>query len=340
MRIRRLLGRPVGFSPQCCCGVRQFLGSELAARVWHAVDCSAAGAPTSKGGAPVLYTATLARTMNLLKYLPKRRNRDKGGPYARHRRFRPRTDLSALVDAIRAEGRASLAEERREDRGKRRREWITIGLIALTLFAIWLQVREMQRAYGPIAKQADTSALSAAATKEAADAALSQVKDAENALELAQRAWVGPSNAAFAAEPQAGKPIDISITYQNSGREPALNFGYNLDTFVTVQSGDLTKTASARMGSYEQMCQTTSASTGGSVVYPSTGFSSYTLSDALPSSTLDARFSERHEILVIQGCFWYRTFDAQKHSYFCYFYRPKKTKIADLNICVIGADAN
>jgi hypothetical protein len=116
---------------------------------------------------------------------------------------------------------------------------------------------------------------------------------------------------------------------------------HTLTSFVTAASGNLTKTVSARMGSYEQMCQTVTASTGGSVVYPTTGFSnSYTLSDTLPSSTLDARFSDSHEIIVIQGCFWYRTFDTQKHSYFCYFYRPKKTKIANLNICVIGADAN
>lgn len=262
------------------------------------------------------------------------------------RNFRPLTDLSAIVDAIRTEGRASRAEERREDRGKRLREWITIALLAITAFVIWKQVREMERAYQPIEEQAaatkkaaEAALKQAAASQTAADASLKQVQDAESALTLAQRAWVGPSNAALTAAPQPGKPADLAITYQNSGREPALNLIYDVDAFAMENTAITDELA--RIDSYRQVCRTANQPPGGSVVYPATGsFSSYNLSSTIAASNFDAQFLNGHEVLVIQGCFWYRTFKMQKHSYFCYYYDPKQTKITNLNICKIGADAN
>lgn len=70
---------------------------------------------------------------------------DKNGPFA---------DITALIHAVQAEGRANRREEVREDRGKKCREWITILLIGATLYAVWRQVGEMIKVYDPIAEQA------------------------------------------------------------------------------------------------------------------------------------------------------------------------------------------
>lgn len=260
-------------------------------------------------------------------------------PLVQNRNFRPRTDLSILIDAIRAEGRESLAEERREDQGKQLREWITIGVITATLIAIVAQVREMRRAYDPIELQAKASVDAAKATKEAADVAVKQVKDSESDLELAQRAWVGPNDASLSTQPQAGKPVDVSISYQNTGHEPAVNFGYSIDTFV-AESGKLTQAQGSRLEGDEQVCKAENASTGGSVIYPSTGFNSLAVTDPEPVGVVNALLSNPHNILVIEGCFWYRTFKAQKHSYYCYFYNSNQSNLAHLSICSTGADAN
>ena len=258
-------------------------------------------------------------------------------PYREYRKRRTFDDFSALIDAIRAEGRAYRNEEQQEDKGKRFREWITICLLGATLLAIVLQVREMQRAYGPIRDQAKASAQAAAATQKAADAAMKQVQNAEQNTMQAQRAWVGPTNAALPTAPQPGKAIDVTVVYQNTGHEPALAFSYNIDAFEMRRVDTVTAVPAPRMDSYKKFCQITRHWPGGSAVYPN---SSYTLTDELPANTVDQGFAIGQELLVIQGCFQYLTFNLPKYSYFCYYYDPSRTKIANLSICPIGADAN
>ena len=82
------------------------------------------------------------------------------------RNLRPLSrEFRALIDAIRAEGRAGRQEEQSEDRAKSRRKWITIWLLAFNLAALCWQVREMITMYEPIREQAQ-------AQQQAANAAL------------------------------------------------------------------------------------------------------------------------------------------------------------------------
>lgn len=53
-------------------------------------------------------------------------------------------DFAAIIDAIGAEGKANRNEERREDRDKRSREIVTIGIVAITGAAVIAQVIEMR----------------------------------------------------------------------------------------------------------------------------------------------------------------------------------------------------
>src|ERR1019366_183872 len=69
--------------------------------------------------------------------------------------------VAALINAIHAEGRANRKEEKREDRGKKFIDGITLVVLictlvalVLTYFAIRKQVDEMKRVYDPIEKQA------------------------------------------------------------------------------------------------------------------------------------------------------------------------------------------
>src|ERR1700680_3177278 len=79
------------------------------------------------------------------------------------RRFRThRSDgIDRLIKTIESEGRAYRKEEQDEDRGKKRREWITIVLIALTFIAVCYQVYEMIKVYEPIREQAEASRIAA-----------------------------------------------------------------------------------------------------------------------------------------------------------------------------------
>lgn len=246
---------------------------------------------------------------------------------------RPSADFAALIDAITAEGRAYRAEEKREDKGKGFREWITIILLGATMAGIFWQVYEMVHVYGPIRDQAEAS-------KKSADAAAKQAESSDRALMEAQRAWVGPRTASFTAEPAIGKPIEIAIEYQNTGREPALGFIYMADSFsISAKEAD---SGIGRIKDYMAACKNVKDWNGGSVVYPGTsGFSTgYTFFSKTKENFVDDAIVKGKKVIILQGCFLYRTFNLPRHSYFCYFYKQGFTKIQNLNICQSGHDAN
>jgi hypothetical protein len=240
----------------------------------------------------------------------------------------PSADMAALIETIRSEGIAYRNEEQREDTGKKWREWITIGLLICTFIAVSWQVYEMIKVYGPIAEQAR--------------AATRQAENSEKALIASQRAWVGPQNATLSAEPSAGMPLDITVQYQNSGRDPALGFVSAARTFTATESEIIAGTAAEEMQSYMKACKTGLAEEHGRVVYPTTSGlgSGYTFTQKVPGSLIDDAVVSGAKTLIVEGCFLYRTFGVPRHSYFCYFYQKGTTNIQALNICRSGHDAD
>jgi hypothetical protein len=82
----------------------------------------------------------------------------------------PSTDFTALINAIRREAQANREQERREDRGKCFREYLTLIFVMATaagvFYQAWIfngQLDEMRRTYGPIESQATAATQSAEA---------------------------------------------------------------------------------------------------------------------------------------------------------------------------------
>jgi hypothetical protein len=270
----------------------------------------------------------------------------------------PSADFAALIDAIKREGVAYRKEEQREDRGKRFREWTTIGLIFVTFCAVCWQVHEMIKVYEPIRLQAEAAQKSAQAASRAADAANAQAealgseaeavskqaaaaiaaaKATHDSMIAAQRAWIGPQNAAFSAEPKIGDQIDVTIQYLNTGREPGTSFSYDIDPFaVQEQSPEFGQ----RVNPFMIGCFQKTEAPPGQVVYASTGFSNYNLNAKLAKELVDNDVISGQKVIVIQGCFVYITEQAVRHSFFCYFYKQGFTKLQNLNICPTGHNAD
>ena len=243
-------------------------------------------------------------------------------------------DFTALIDTIKAEGRAYREEETREDHTGAIREWVTILVVAFTFVAVCWQVYEMVQVYEPIRQQAEAAAV-------AADAAIKQSASSEAALIQSQRAWVGPQNASLASEPMVGKPLEITITYNNYGHGPASGLVWSIEPFIMHAGEDAA--AFAKMTNVMTECRERTMWPGGAIAYPGVGgfgASGYALYHRTADDFVTDEVSKGNDIIVVQGCFSYRTFDIPKRSYFCYFYRQGFTKIPNLNICLAGHDAN
>jgi hypothetical protein len=124
---------------------------------------------------------------------------------------RPAIDLAALIDAINTEGSANRRENRREDGAKRFREWITIVLLGITATAVFWQVHEMIKVYGPV--------------KDQADAAIRQSENAERALIAANRPWVTADISVNGPIVYNVNGVNFTLNFRlkNIGHSPALN---------------------------------------------------------------------------------------------------------------------
>lgn len=255
----------------------------------------------------------------------------------RHRQHSRIDGVSRLIKTIEAEGRAYRKEEQDEDRGKKWREWITIILIAFTFVAVCYQVYEMIKVYEPIKEQAEASKIAADAATAQSKIATKQSENSEKALVQAQRAWVGPSNVRIDGAVEIGKPISIVVDYTNSGKEPALNFVPAIDYFPTTTEEDANGAVIAKTNAYFKGCKDVTSLRPGQVIFPNAGnsFTLKTKDDFVDQTLLDG-----NTIIVVDGCFLYKSFDVIRHTYFCYFFNNKTTKPSNLNICSTGAGAD
>jgi hypothetical protein len=167
------------------------------------------------------------------------------------------------------------------------------------------------------------------------------LKDTEATLEFSERAWVGPIDAKLDAAPQEGKDVKATVSVRNTGREPALDFVWSLKALVAT-ANELENGVIDRMASeYVSACFKTRSRRRQQVIYPSTGFGTgFDFSSTIDKDLIDNHVIEGDNLIIVQGCLVYRTFDKVRHSAFCYFFKAKATDPAHLNICAGGSDAD
>jgi hypothetical protein len=220
---------------------------------------------------------------------------------------------------------------------------LTTGGIFYQAYLFRGQLVEMQsggeqtaRLIGANAKLSEAAAKQAEAADKQANAMIAAVEVSRESLIAAGRAWVGPRLARITSPIEIGKPIELVIDYANTGREPALDFVFSIDGFLSSAAEEKRGTSFARISVALNNCSGASEAGPGQVVFPSTGFSSYNLNVTVPNQTIDQNIIDGDKTLIIQGCFLYKSFKVVRHSYFCYFYRGKTTKAESLNICTAG----
>jgi hypothetical protein len=145
-------------------------------------------------------------------------------------------NFSKLIDAIHYEGDANRKEENTEDRGQRHRDYFTIMILvatfvtlAITCVAIFQQVGEMQKVYGPISDQSKTATdqLTAMIGQQGA------MRDQLAVMKADRRPWLAFDDTISVVKPlvfdQNGAHVTIAGTIRNGGKSVAKDI-------MTVQS--------------------------------------------------------------------------------------------------------
>ena len=182
----------------------------------------------------------------------------------------------------------------------------------------------------------DAVKLAKAANDLAQASATASAEMAQQAFIASQRAWLGPNDAKLDEAPVAGKKLAVSITFHNTGREPARNVAWIVEKFIATPEEERQGLLSWKSMIFLEKCLNLKERESGQVVYPSTGFASATLISQLEQEIIDEDLVIGKKWLIIHGCFVYRTFDKVRHSAFCYFYKGGEIKPEHLGICVGG----
>ncbi len=177
-------------------------------------------------------------------------------------------------------------------------------------------------------------------------ALLSTDRTTHQALVAANRAWVGPAIGTITSI-EKDRGIEVTIQYNNTGREPAFDFfdtfDYEIFPMLEWNSG----AAAEKLSDWSSRClKVDKISRGARVAYPTSGATFYSLIYNTDNAANKRRWKategivEGREAFAVQGCFLYRSIDAIRHTSFCLFYQANVTKLPALNLCTVGNEAD
>jgi hypothetical protein len=89
-----------------------------------------------------------------------------------------------------------------------------------------------------------------------------------------------------------------------------------------------------KLRTYLQICIQRQEWQGGGIVYPSA--TGYRLTVETGVEFADETLANGDKLILLQGCFLYKSLNISRHSYFCYFYKKGSTELQNLSICENG----
>lgn len=268
---------------------------------------------------------------------------------------RPTTDFTALIDTIRQEAKANRDEESREDRGDRFREYLTIFLVFVTAAAIIYQayifsgqLDEMKSSGEQTRQLIENNAQLVVAAGKQAEAADKQAtamneyaQAARDSTKAAQRAWVGPRNFKIDKAPILNQPLESTLEYQNTGRDPATETIKDIMMFTGTDAEDKSGIVSNKVNNFISSCKIMWKPLSANVVYPSTGLGNpYILTNLVDGEMIDEEVIAGTKNIYAAGCFVYKTFESIHRSWFCFYFKNGRVKPETWAICETGNGAD
>jgi hypothetical protein len=187
------------------------------------------------------------------------------------------------------------------------------------------------------------------ATRQATDTtkSLELSKEAADAATIANRAWISPRYIAIESVDRNANSLNVRVLYDNAGKTPARDVSFHaIGRNLQQTDGSpvpLEVYRNAKLGE-NQSCAAELSSYAG-VVYPASNqvgnISYFTIGKDDPN--LIEKMMNVRMVVIIQGCFKYRTLDVWHKSTFCSYLEPDTSAPIEkwqFKNCGDGADAD
>ena len=151
-----------------------------------------------------------------------------------------------------------------------------------------------------------------------------------------RRAWVAPQSARSDRAPVVGRPFEVAVSSQNSGAEPAVDIFTDAAPFTVALAEAGSPMVDRKIRDALNRCLSTSPGERTRVVYPNPAAANDRTTLLIKKELIDWDVLYGVKILVVPGCYAYRTAGQAHHSAFCFFYQHGFSNPNDWAICQGG----
>jgi len=155
-------------------------------------------------------------------------------------------------------------------------------------------------------------------------------------MRTARRAWLAPQSARSDKAPAVGRTFEVSVLTQNSGAEPAVDIFADAAPFAVALSDAGSPSVDRSIRDALNHCLATKPGDRTRVVYPNPAGANDRTTLSVKRELIDWDVLYGTKILVVPGCYAYRTGGQTHHSAFCFFYQHGFSNPSDWAICQGG----
>src|SRR5437868_3693393 len=152
-------------------------------------------------------------------------------------------------------------------------------------------------------------------------------------MRAARRAWLAPQSARSDKAPVVGRTFEVSVLTQNSGAEPAVDIFADAAPFTVALSDAGSPSVDRSIRDALNHCLATKPGDRTRVVYPNPAGANDRTTLSVKRELIDWDVLYGTKILVVPGCYAYRTGGQTHHSAFCFFYQHGFSNPNDRAIC-------
>jgi hypothetical protein len=155
-------------------------------------------------------------------------------------------------------------------------------------------------------------------------------------MRAARRAWLAPQSANSDKAPVVGRPFDLSVLTQNSGAEPAIDIFTDAAPFTVALADAGSPSVDRNIRDALNRCLASKPGDHTRVVYPTPSNANDRTVLSIKRELIDWDVLYGTKILVVPGCFAYRSAGQTHHSAFCFFYQHGFSNAENWPICQGG----